>query len=213
MATLTSTARIQTHSQRGYIHIGILLIPAYALQTLYPVVQMSDVEHMLRDSTNMLKGFIISLMEGMSLEASAIQLVRKSNPMLEPVWKAAVNQISSAIYLTAYCHYLDWRHHKYSKHKIMHKVAQTLGTSDQTTASGSSNPTLVSSVLSTSSSDLGTSSSDPTISSSTGLLSDSHPEHLAKKAKTHSAEEPKSWSRPKSKQAKADGKGKGKSGL
>lgn len=35
---------------------------------------MSDVEHMLKDSGNVLKEYIVSLMEGMSLEVSAIQL-------------------------------------------------------------------------------------------------------------------------------------------
>ncbi|KAG0698407.1 hypothetical protein DFH29DRAFT_777440, partial [Suillus ampliporus] len=89
----------------------------FAEGTLYSVVQMSDVKSMLRDGANVLKGYIVSLMEGMSLEASAIQLVRESNPMFEPIWGAAVNQISSTIYLTTYCRYLDWRHHKYSKHK------------------------------------------------------------------------------------------------
>ncbi|KAG0695192.1 hypothetical protein DFH29DRAFT_1005675 [Suillus ampliporus] len=185
----------------------------FAEGTLYPVVQMSDVERMLRDGANALKGYIVSLMEGMGLEASAIQLVCESNPMFEPIWGAAVNQISSAIYLTAYCHYLDWRHHKYSKRKVTHEAAQPSSTSDQTTTPSSSDPTLVSSDPSTSSSDLGTSSSDLTIFSSTGLLSDSHPERLAKKAKTQSAEEAKSKSKSKSKQTKTDGKGKGKSGL
>ncbi|KAG1867362.1 hypothetical protein F4604DRAFT_1542029, partial [Suillus subluteus] len=89
----------------------------FAEGTLYPMVQMSDVKHMLRDGANTLKGYIVSLMEGMNLEVSAIQLVCESNPVFKPIWGAAVNQISSAIYLTAYCRYLDWHHHKYSKHK------------------------------------------------------------------------------------------------
>ncbi|KAG2077735.1 hypothetical protein BDR04DRAFT_986791, partial [Suillus decipiens] len=89
----------------------------FAEGTLYPTVQMSNVEHVLRGSANVLKGYIVSLMEGMNLEASTIQQVRDSNPTFKPVWGAAVNQISSAIYLTAYCCYLDWCHHKYSKCK------------------------------------------------------------------------------------------------
>ncbi|KAG1883114.1 hypothetical protein F4604DRAFT_1678022 [Suillus subluteus] len=172
--------------------------------TLYPMVQMSDIKHMLRDGTNTLKEYIASLMEGMNLEASATQLVRESNPMFEPIWGAAVNQIYFTIYLTAYCHYLDWHYHKYSKHKIAHETAQSSSTSDQTTTSISSDPTLVSSDLSTSLSDL-------TVFSSTA-----HPElPLAKKAKTQSAEEPKSKSKSKSKskQTKMNRKGKEKSGL
>ncbi|KAG2089749.1 uncharacterized protein F5147DRAFT_780544 [Suillus discolor] len=43
---------------------------------------MSDIEHILRDGTNTLKGYIISLMEGMNLEASEIQLVHESNPVV-----------------------------------------------------------------------------------------------------------------------------------
>ncbi|KAG1773210.1 hypothetical protein EV702DRAFT_976092 [Suillus placidus] len=80
-----------TFAEGVRLHYHPLLIPAYALQTLYPTVQMSDVEHMLRDGANTLKGYIVSLMEGMSLEASAIQLVCESNPMFEPIWGAAVN--------------------------------------------------------------------------------------------------------------------------
>ncbi|KAG2097520.1 uncharacterized protein F5147DRAFT_777978 [Suillus discolor] len=174
----------------------------FAEGTLYPTVQMSDIECILRDSTNTLKGYIISLMEGMNLEVSAIQLVRESNPMFEPVWGAAVNQISSTIYLTAYCCYLDWCHHKYSKCKNSHENAQSSSTSYQTTTTSVS-------------SDLSTSSSDLTMISSTGLLPDAHPKPLAKKAKTQSAEEPKSKSKStKTKtKTKTNGKGKGKSGL
>jgi hypothetical protein len=166
---------------------------------------MSDVERVLRDGANALKGYIVSLMEGMNLEASAIQLVHESNPTFEPVWGAALNQISSAIYLTAYCRYLDWRHHKYNKRKITHDEAAEI--SSATTTSVSSDMTLVSSDPSTSLSDLGTSSSDPTISSSTGLLADAHPEPpLAKKAKTQSAEDSEPKSKSKSKQTKGKGK-------
>jgi hypothetical protein len=187
------------------VHYHPLLITAYTLQTLYPTVQMSDVERVLRDGANALKGYIVSLMEGMNLEASAIQLVHESNPTFEPVWGAALNQISSAIYLTAYCRYLDWRHHKYNKRKITHDEAAEI--SSATTTSVSSDMTLVSSDPSTSLSDLGTSSSDPTISSSTGLLADAHPEPpLAKKAKTQSAEDSEPKSKSKSKQTKGKGK-------
>ncbi|KAG1857133.1 hypothetical protein F4604DRAFT_1524606, partial [Suillus subluteus] len=105
------------HGADGHFDFNSKSPDTFAEGTLYPTVQMSDVKHMLRDGANTLKGYIVSLMEGMNLEVSAIQLVRKSNPVFEPIWGAAVNQISSAIYLIAYCHYLDWRHHKYSKCK------------------------------------------------------------------------------------------------
>ncbi|KAG2103743.1 uncharacterized protein F5147DRAFT_775869 [Suillus discolor] len=122
--------------------------------TLYLTVEMSDVECMLRDGANALKEYIISLMEGMSLEESAIYLVCDSNPSFEPILGAGVNQISSAIYLTAYCHYLDWCNHKYSKHKIS-QTAQSLRTGDQNIAASiSSDPTTLAS------------SSDPTFASS-----------------------------------------------
>jgi hypothetical protein len=204
-----------TFAEGVRLHYRPLLITAYTLQTLYPMVQMSNVERMLRGSANTLKGYIVSLMEGMNLEASAIQQVRDSNPTFEPVWGAAVNQISSAIYLTAYCRYLDWRHHKYSKRKITRdEAAQSSSTGDQTTASSPSDSTLVSSNPSTSLSDLGTFSSDLTIFSSTGLSADAHPEPLAKKVKTQSnaSEEPKSKSKSKSsRHSKTDsGKGKGR---
>ncbi|KAG1852599.1 hypothetical protein C8R48DRAFT_777419 [Suillus tomentosus] len=102
----------------------------FAEGTLYPTVEMSNVEHILRDGTNTLKG----------------------------------NKTST------------------------------------TSASVSSDLTLVLSDPSTSSSDL-------TMVSSTGLLPDAHPEPLAKKAKTQSAEE------PKSKKMKTNGKGKQNLGL
>ncbi|KAG1868660.1 hypothetical protein F4604DRAFT_1927207 [Suillus subluteus] len=174
----------------SHVWIDISKSPdTFAEGTLYPTVQMSDVECMLRDSTNTLKGYIVSLMEGMNLEVSAIQLVCESNPMFEPIWGAAVNQISSAIYLTAYCHYLDWRHHKYSKRKISHETAQSLSTGDRTTASISSDPS--------------TSSSDLTVFSSTA-----HPKlPLAKKAKTQSAEEPKLKSKLKADKDEWKGEG------
>ncbi|KAG1745143.1 hypothetical protein EDD22DRAFT_958543 [Suillus occidentalis] len=162
--------------------------------TLYPTIQMSNVERMLKDGAN----------------AEDNQLSHKSKEIGEKigggnvtvtVWRAAVNQISSSIYLTAYCRYLDWRHHKYSKRKISHDIAQTSSTGDQTTTSISelSDPTLVLSVPSTS-------SSSPTLSSS-GLLPDVPPEPLAKKAKTQTLEKPKVKSKSKPKQ-----KGKVKSG-
>ncbi|KAG2353250.1 hypothetical protein BDR07DRAFT_1233391, partial [Suillus spraguei] len=89
----------------------------FAEGTLYPMLQMGDVERMLDNAAESLKGYIISLMEGMGLEESAVQSVRDFHPVFEPFWGAALNSISSAIYLTAYCHYLDWRHHKYDKCK------------------------------------------------------------------------------------------------
>ncbi|KAG1886154.1 hypothetical protein F4604DRAFT_1525502, partial [Suillus subluteus] len=105
------------HGADGHFNFNSKDPDMFAEGTLYPMVQMSDVECMLRDGANTLKEYIVSLMEGMSLEASAIKLVCESNPIFEPIWGAAINQISSAIYLTAYCHYLDWCNHKYSKCK------------------------------------------------------------------------------------------------
>ncbi|KAG2146269.1 hypothetical protein DEU56DRAFT_700319, partial [Suillus clintonianus] len=89
----------------------------FAEGTLYPVLQMGDVERMLDNAADSLKDYIVSLMEGMGLEESAVQSARDSHPVFEPVWGAALNSISSAINLTAYCRYLDWRHHKYDKRK------------------------------------------------------------------------------------------------
>ncbi|KAG1720724.1 uncharacterized protein EDB91DRAFT_1021767, partial [Suillus paluster] len=85
--------------------------------TLYPTLQMNDVERMLSDAAENLKRYIILLMEGMALEEAAIQSARDSHPVFKPVWMAALNSISSTIYLTAYCRYLDWCNHKYDKQK------------------------------------------------------------------------------------------------
>ncbi|KAG1834196.1 hypothetical protein EV424DRAFT_1532424 [Suillus variegatus] len=136
-------------------------------------------------------------------------LVHESNPVFEPIWGAAVNQISSTIYLTAYCHYLDWHHHKYSKFKSLHETAQSSSTGNKTSTASAS----ISSDLTLVLSDPSTSSSDLTMISSTGLLPDAHPEPLAKKAKTQSAEEPKSQSKSKKTKTKTNGKGKQNSGL
>ncbi|KAG1797166.1 hypothetical protein EV424DRAFT_1303599, partial [Suillus variegatus] len=91
----------------------------FAEGTLHPTLQMGDVEHMLANAAESLKGYIVSLMEGMGLEASAVKSARDSHPVFEPSWGAALNSISSTIYLTAYCRYLDWRNHKYDKRKSM----------------------------------------------------------------------------------------------
>ncbi|KAG1794235.1 uncharacterized protein HD556DRAFT_1200378, partial [Suillus plorans] len=101
----------------GHFNFNNKNTATFAEGTLYPILQMDDVEHMLDDAAENLKEYIISLMEGMGLEQSAVQSARDSRPMFDPVWGAATNSISLAIYLTAYCHYLDWRHHKYDKHK------------------------------------------------------------------------------------------------
>ncbi|KAG1814028.1 uncharacterized protein BJ212DRAFT_1482373 [Suillus subaureus] len=131
--------------------------------TLYPMLQMGDVECMLDNAAESLKGYIVSLMEGMGLEET-------------------LNSISSMIYLTAYCYYLDWCYHKYDKHKTMHVAIQQPSSSKST----STRPTNSSSIMTTSS------SSDPTTcplsgtmpaSSSTGLLLNVQPEHSAKKSK------------------------------
>ncbi|KAG1796717.1 uncharacterized protein HD556DRAFT_1441402 [Suillus plorans] len=186
--------------------------------TLYPTVEMSDVEHMLRDGANALKEYIVSLMEGMSLEKSAIHLVRNSNPSFKLIWGAGVNQISSTIYLTAYCRYLDWCNHKYSKCKIS-PTAQSSSTGDQNIAASiSSDPT----TLASSSDPTSASSSDPTFASSDLTVRSSSPsrlsldvqsEPLVKKAKTKPIEEPEVKSKSKKIKTKTRRNGKGKSGL
>jgi hypothetical protein len=182
-------------------------------QTLHPTLQMDDVEHMLANAAESLKGYIVSLMEGMGLEASVVKSARDSHPVFEPSWGAALNSISSAIYLTAYCRYLDWRNHKYDKRKSMHVGIQQPSGSEST--SSTTNTTSLSSIPITSS------SSDPTTctssgmtsaSSSTGLSFDAQPERSAKKLKVQlegqgSKETPKKEAKA---QGNVSGKGKGR---
>lgn len=126
---------------------------------------MGNIEHVLSEAAESLKEYIISLMEGMGLEEPAIRSARESRPVWDPIWEAALNQISTAVYLTAYCRYVDWHHHKYEKRKL--PVAQaTTGTSL------SSNPTA-------------SSSTDQPHTPSTGLSFsiDVEPEWSAKRAK------------------------------
>jgi hypothetical protein len=163
---------------------------------------MDDVEWMLSDAAESLKGYIISLMEGMALEEAAIQSACDSHPVFEPAQMAALNSISSVIYLTAYCQYLDWCNHKYKKHKMMHVNVQSSDSSTQLTSTFSLIPT-------TSSSGAMTSPSNATVSSSAGLSLDVLPECSAKKLKTQIQPEgncEESKVKPKKK-----GKGKGKS--
>ncbi|KAG1775073.1 hypothetical protein EV702DRAFT_1199670 [Suillus placidus] len=149
----------------------------FAEGTLYPTLQMDDVEWMLSDAAESLKGYIILLMEGMGLEESAIQ----SAP---------------------YCRYLDWRNHKYDKHKTAHVNVQSSDSSTQQTS------TSFSSILMTSSSDATTSSSDGTVSTSAGLSLDVQPECSAKKSKIQPEGKcDESKVKPKK---KGNGKGKGR---
>ncbi|KAG2132154.1 uncharacterized protein EDB93DRAFT_1107984 [Suillus bovinus] len=156
----------------------------FAEGTLHPTLQMGDVERMLANTAKSLKGYIVSLMEGMGLEASVVKSAHDSHPVFEPSWGAALNSISSAIYLTAYCHYLDWCNHKYDKRKSMHVGIQQPSGSEST--SSTTNATSLSSIPTTSSSSdptTCTSSSMTSASSSTGLSFDAQPERSAKKSK------------------------------
>ncbi|KAG2747864.1 hypothetical protein P692DRAFT_20735900, partial [Suillus brevipes Sb2] len=174
----------------------------FAEGTLHPILQMGDIERMLDDTAFNLKRYIVSLMEGMGLKESAIQAARDSRPVFKPVCMAALNSISSAIYITAYCRYLDWHNHKYDKCKTTHITIQSSGSSMQpTTVSFSSIPT--------------TSSSDVTATSSAELSLDVQEERSTKKSKV----QPDSEDRPegstmaelkKKKKKKKDGSSKGK---
>ncbi|KAG1742056.1 hypothetical protein EDB19DRAFT_1598119, partial [Suillus lakei] len=108
---------VYKHGTDGHFDFDNKNTATFAEGTLYPTLQMDDIEQMLSDTAESLKGYIILLMEGMVLEEAAIQSVCDSRPTFEPVWMAALNSISSTIYLTAYCRYLDWRNHKYDKRK------------------------------------------------------------------------------------------------
>ncbi|KAG2752783.1 hypothetical protein P692DRAFT_201802887 [Suillus brevipes Sb2] len=153
------------------------------LQTLHPVLQMDNVECMLANAAESLKAYIVSLMEGMGLPEPAVKSAHDSHPMFEPSWGAALNSISSAIYLTAYCRYLDWCNHKYDKHKSMHVAIQQPAGSESSTT----NTTLSSIPTTSSSSDPMTCPSSGVTSTSsfesTGLSFDAQPERLAKKSK------------------------------
>ncbi|KAG1888818.1 hypothetical protein F4604DRAFT_1915873 [Suillus subluteus] len=174
--------------------------------TLYPVLQMDDIERMLDAAAESLKEYVVLLMEGMGLEQSAIQSARNSCPMFEPVWGAALNSISSAIYLTAYCRYLDWCNHKYDKHKTTHIMVQSSGSSTQPTS------TSLSSVPMTSSSNATTyPSSDAMASSSARLSLDVQPEPSTKKSRIQS-EDRREESKAKPKKVRANGSASGSKG-
>ncbi|KAG2112212.1 uncharacterized protein F5147DRAFT_771276 [Suillus discolor] len=157
--------------------------------TIYPEIKMDDIEHILSEAVESLKDYIVSLMEGMGLEEPAIWSVRESRPVWDPMWEAALNQISTTVYLTAYCRYMDWQHHKYEKRKLSVAQAST-GTSlsSNLTTGLLSNPTT-------------SSLTDQPHMPSSRLSIDAEPEHSAKKAKVDDRKVPKSKLR-KSKKAK-----------
>ncbi|KAG2354118.1 hypothetical protein BDR07DRAFT_1382517 [Suillus spraguei] len=163
--------------------------------TIYPEIKMDNVECMLSEAAGSLKEYIISLLEGMGLEEPAIRSARESRPVWDPMREAVVNQISTAVYPTAYCRYVDWHHHRYDKRKSSHQeVTQATSTSllsSDPTAGSSSNLTT-------------SSSTDQLHMPSTGLLIDIEPAHLAKKAKVDNRKVPKAKTK-KSKSKKAKG--------
>ncbi|KAG1776905.1 hypothetical protein EV702DRAFT_1045915 [Suillus placidus] len=183
----------------------------FAEGTLYPLLQMDNVARMLDNAAESLKGYIVSLMEGMGLEESAVQSARDSHPVFEPVWGAALNSISSAIYLTAYCRYLDWHNHKYDKRKATHVTIQQTPGSESSTQPMNTSPSSI--PTTSSSSDLTTCplSGATSASSSAGLSSDMQPECSAKKLKVQPEGEGSKGKPKKEAKAQASGKGKGKS--
>ncbi|KAG2356902.1 hypothetical protein BDR07DRAFT_1299211, partial [Suillus spraguei] len=171
----------------------------FAEGTIYPEIKMDDIERMLSGAAERFKDYVVSLMEGIGLEESSIWSARKSYPM----WEAAVNQISTAVYLTAYCCYMDWHHHKYDKCKSSHQAVTQANTTASTSGTllSSTNPTAGSSSDPTT-----LSSSDEPHMPSTGLSIDVELECTVKKAKVSDNKVPKAKvkkSRPKK------GKGRG----
>ncbi|KAG2337499.1 hypothetical protein BDR05DRAFT_952573 [Suillus weaverae] len=71
----------------------------FAEGTIYPEIKMDDVKHMLSGAAERLKDYVVSLMEGMGLEESSIRSACESRPVWDPMWEAAVNQISTAVLL------------------------------------------------------------------------------------------------------------------
>ncbi|KAG1876090.1 hypothetical protein C8R48DRAFT_669292 [Suillus tomentosus] len=182
----------------------------FAEGTLYPVLQLDNIERMLDDAAENLKEYIVSLMEGMGLEQSAVQSARDSRPDSTPLGGAAANSISSAIYLTAYCCYLDWRNHKYEKRKMMHINVQS---SASDSSAQLTNASLLSIPATSSSSDPTTCPSHDatqTASSSAGLLLDVQPEPSAKKLKIQSEDRREDSTKAKPNQAGANESSKGK---
>ncbi|KAG2338196.1 hypothetical protein BDR05DRAFT_1004432 [Suillus weaverae] len=191
------------HGADGHFDFNSKNPEMFAEGTIYPEIKMDDVEHMLSGATEGLKDYVVSLMEGMGLEESSIWSACESHPVWDPMWEAAVNQISTAVYLTAYCCYVDWHHHKYDKCKSSHQAVTQANTTTSTssTSLSSTNPTAGSSSDPTTSS-----SSDEPHMPSTRLSIDVELECTAKKVKVSDNKVPEAKvkkSRPKK------GKGRG----
>ncbi|KAG1852754.1 hypothetical protein DFJ58DRAFT_841791 [Suillus subalutaceus] len=186
------------HSADGHFDFSSKNTETFAEETIYPEIKMDNVERMLSEAAGSLKEYIISLLEGMGSEEPAIRSARESRPVWDPMWEAAVNQISTAVYLTAYCRYVDWHHHIYDKCKSSHQeVTQATSTSlllSDPTAGSSSNLTT-------------SSSTDQPHTPSTGLLIDIELARLAKKAKVDNRKVPEAKTK-KSKSKKAKGQAK-----
>ncbi|KAG2051494.1 hypothetical protein BDR06DRAFT_1010436 [Suillus hirtellus] len=165
----------------GHFNFNSKNAETFAERTIYPEIKMGDIEHVLSEAAESLKEYIISLIEGMGLEEPAIWSAHESHPVWDPIWEAALNQISTTVYLTAYCRYVDWHHHKYDKCKLPVTQATT-GTSL------SSNPTT-------------SSSTDQPHTPSTGLSIDVEPECSVKRVKVDNGKISKAKAK-KSKKAK-----------
>ncbi|KAG1739185.1 uncharacterized protein EDB91DRAFT_1248940 [Suillus paluster] len=71
--------------------------------TLFPTVQMDDVDHKLMEGAARLKACTISVMEDLGVEQNKLPLARQFRLELQLNWAAASNQVSSAIYSPLTC--------------------------------------------------------------------------------------------------------------
>ena len=85
-------------------------------QTLYPTVDMKNVDLLLEKASDRLIQSLISKMEVSQEDIQAIEQVRRSEARLEVPWHIVLRSFRSAVFMATHERYTDW--HRSGKHKM-----------------------------------------------------------------------------------------------
>ncbi|KAI9453750.1 hypothetical protein HD554DRAFT_2031731, partial [Boletus coccyginus] len=87
-----------------------------ACGTLYPTVDMENVDLLLGRASDRLRQSLISEMEASQEDVQAIEQVRRSEARLEVPWNTVLRSFRSAVLMAAHERYTDW--HRSGKRKL-----------------------------------------------------------------------------------------------
>lgn len=85
-------------------------------QTLYPTVDMKNVDLLLSKASDRLIQLLISEMEASQEDIQAIEQVHRSEACLKVPWRAVLQSFRSAVLMAAHERYTDW--HRSGKRKL-----------------------------------------------------------------------------------------------